>query len=237
MDLSAFRDASFDAVVAFEMIEHVSEHEQVLAEIARVLAPGGILVMSTPERRAYSDDRDFVNPHHARELTQDEFTTLLRSRFRGLALFAQRAVAGSRIEVLGGARGAGHSVRIERVEGDWRVAGPPSPLYLVAVAGNGELPALPGESSLFDYGLEVLAERQATVDELLQDAARAARGAGRRLRASAARGAGGGGRQGDRRVAAALERLRGSSTASWARTRRSGAPCAGVTTRIYDAMR
>jgi SAM-dependent methyltransferase len=165
VDLSAFRDASFDAVVAFEMIEHVSEHEQVLAEIGRVLAPGGILVMSTPERRAYSEDRDFVNPHHARELTQDEFTTLLRSRFRGLALFAQRAVAGSRIEVLGGARGDGHSVRIERVEGDWRVAGPPSPLYLVAVAGNGELPALPGESSLFDYGLEVLAERQATLDE------------------------------------------------------------------------
>ena len=51
-DLSAFRDGSFDAVVAFEMIEHVAEHEQVLAEIARVLAPGGILVMSTPERRA-----------------------------------------------------------------------------------------------------------------------------------------------------------------------------------------
>ncbi len=169
MDLSAFADAAFDAVVAFEMIEHVSEHEQVLAEIARVLAPGGILVMSTPERRAYSDDRDFVNPHHMRELTQDEFTTLLRSRFRGLALFAQRAVAGSRIEMLGGARGGGHNVRIERDEGDWHVAGAPSPLYLVAVAGNGELPALPGESSLFDYELEVVAERQATVEALLQE--------------------------------------------------------------------
>ena len=71
--------------------------------------------------------------------------------------------------MLGGARGGGHSVRIERVEDDWRVAGPPSPLYLVAVAGNGELPELPGESSLFDYGLEVLAERQATVETLLQE--------------------------------------------------------------------
>ena len=171
------------------MIEHVSEHEQVLAEIARVLAPGGILVMSTPERRAYSDDRDFVNPHHARELTQDEFTTLLRSRFRGLALFAQRAVAGSRIEVLGGARGAGHSVRIERVEDDWRVAGPPSPLYLVAVAAaTASCPSCPASRACSTTGSRSIAERQATLDEHVQDAARAARGAGRRAtRARSAR--------------------------------------------------
>src|SRR6185295_1513704 len=73
-DLSAFADDAFEAVVAFEMIEHVAEHEQVLAEIARVLAPGGLLVMSTPERRAYTDERDFHNPFHVRELTQAEFT-------------------------------------------------------------------------------------------------------------------------------------------------------------------
>ena len=69
-----------------------------LAEVARVLAPGGLLIMSTPERQAYSDERDFVNPFHERELTQDEFTALLRSRFATLSLFAQRAVTGSRIE-------------------------------------------------------------------------------------------------------------------------------------------
>ena len=188
MDLSAFRDGSFDAVVAFEMIEHVSEHEQVLAEIARVLAPGGILVMSTPERRAYSDDRDFVNPHHARELTQDEFTTLLRSRFRGLALFAQRAVAGSRIEVLGGARGAGHSVRIERVEGDWRVAGPPSPLYLVAVARQRR--AARAARRVEPVRLRARGARRAPGHgrRAARGGARAARGAGRRAtRARSAR--------------------------------------------------
>jgi O-antigen biosynthesis protein len=158
-DLSAFADGAFDAVVAFEMIEHVAEHERVLAEIARVLAPGGLLVMSTPERQAYSDDRGFVNPYHARELTQDEFAALLRTRFASLALFAQRAVTGSRIEALEPA--GGHlAVRIERAEGEWRVAGAPAPLYLVAIASDGALPDLPGESSLIDYGLEVLAERE-----------------------------------------------------------------------------
>jgi O-antigen biosynthesis protein len=159
-DLSAFGDGAFDAVVAFEMIEHVAEHDQVVAEIARVLAPGGLVVMSTPERRAYSDDRDFSNPYHARELTQEEFTALLGSRFGSVALFAQRAVAGSRLEALEPA--PGHlAVRIARTGEDWEVAAAPEPLYLVAVASDGPLPDLPGESTLIDYGLEVLAERDA----------------------------------------------------------------------------
>jgi SAM-dependent methyltransferase len=163
-DLSAFGDASFDVVVAFEVIEHVAEQEQVLAEIARVLAPGGLLVVSTPERQAYSDDRDFVNPYHERELTQAEFTALLGAHFSSVSLFAQRAVAGSRIESVGPA--TGHlSLRVERAGDEWRVAGAPDPLYLVAVATDGALPELPGESTLVDYGLEVLAERQATLDE------------------------------------------------------------------------
>jgi SAM-dependent methyltransferase len=169
-DLSAFDDGTFGAVVAFEMIEHVEEHERVLAEIARVLAPDGLLIMSTPERRAYSDERDFVNPYHARELTQDEFTALLGTRFSTLALFAQRAVTGSRIEVLTGPATDGHlALRLERAEGEWRLAAPPDALYLVALASNGELPAVARESSLFDHGLEVIAEHQATIEELLQE--------------------------------------------------------------------
>ena len=169
-DLSAFADDAFDAVVAFEMIEHVADHEAVLAEVARVLAPGGLLIMSTPERQAYSDDRDFVNPFHERELTQEEFGALLRSRFATVSLFAQRAVTGSRIEAVTAPPGGDHLVmRIERADGEWRPAGPPEPLYLVAVASDAELPELPGESTLLDYGLEVIAEHQATVETLLQE--------------------------------------------------------------------
>jgi O-antigen biosynthesis protein len=164
-DLSAFADDAFDAVVAFEMIEHVAEQEQVLAEIARVLAPGGLLVMSTPERRAYTEDREFHNPFHVRELTQAEFGDLLGRHFPAVALFAQRAIAGSRIDALDGAGWEHASLAIERSGDGWREAGVPEPLYLVAVASAGELPPLPGESTLVDYGLEVLAERQATLDE------------------------------------------------------------------------
>ena len=39
-----FDDGSFDAVVSFIMLHHVIDWEQALAEIARVLRPGGVLV-------------------------------------------------------------------------------------------------------------------------------------------------------------------------------------------------
>lgn len=169
-DLSAYEDGAFGAVVAFEVIEHIAEHERVLAEIARVLAPDGLVIMSTPERRAYSDERDFVNPYHVRELTQDEFVALLRRHFGEVALYSQRAIAGSRIEAFDGPAAQGHlSLPVERAGDEWRPAPPPAPFYLIAVASNAALPEAVGESTLLDYGLEVIAEHRATIDGLVQE--------------------------------------------------------------------
>ncbi len=41
-------DASVDAVLTFDVLEHVPRFEQALAECARVLAPGGALMLSVP---------------------------------------------------------------------------------------------------------------------------------------------------------------------------------------------
>jgi SAM-dependent methyltransferase len=53
-DLAAlpFADARFDAAVLQDVIEHVSDPARILGEIVRVLRPGGILYLSTPNRDA-----------------------------------------------------------------------------------------------------------------------------------------------------------------------------------------
>lgn len=43
-----FASGSFDSVACYEVLEHVLEPEAVLAEIARVLAPGGVSELSMP---------------------------------------------------------------------------------------------------------------------------------------------------------------------------------------------
>lgn len=45
-----FPDAHFDIVVSSEVIEHTPNPEQAIKEIFRVLKPGGVMVLSTPNR-------------------------------------------------------------------------------------------------------------------------------------------------------------------------------------------
>ena len=45
-----FADQSFDVVLSFQVIEHVPDVDRYLAEIGRVLRPGGIFVVATPDR-------------------------------------------------------------------------------------------------------------------------------------------------------------------------------------------
>lgn len=43
-----FADASFDRIVAAEVLEHLPEDEQAMAELARVLKPGGTMAVTVP---------------------------------------------------------------------------------------------------------------------------------------------------------------------------------------------
>lgn len=85
-----FADASFDAVVSFETIEHIEGQEKFLDEVARVLRPDGLFVLSSPNRLEYSDRRNFANPYHVRELYREELTALLAPRFPHTRWFGQR---------------------------------------------------------------------------------------------------------------------------------------------------
>lgn len=51
---AAYPDASFDVVVATEILEHVSDVRPLLDQIVRVLRPGGLLWATTPHARGVS---------------------------------------------------------------------------------------------------------------------------------------------------------------------------------------
>lgn len=71
-------DAAVDVVVNFQVIEHLWDQALFIAECARVLRPGGLLMVSTPNRITFSPGRDTpINPFHTRELNAAELTELL----------------------------------------------------------------------------------------------------------------------------------------------------------------
>jgi len=83
-------DASVDVAVSFETIEHIREQDEFLAELSRVLAPDGIVILSCPNKLEYSDKRGYANEFHVKELYRDELEALVAARFQHLAWYGQR---------------------------------------------------------------------------------------------------------------------------------------------------
>ena len=85
---------SFNLIVSFETIEHLLQPELFVAECARVLAPGGTAVISTPNRDVYRQNVP-NNPFHLKELSESEFSNMLGGRFSKTKIFSQcpRSVA------------------------------------------------------------------------------------------------------------------------------------------------
>src|SRR5450830_515618 len=75
-------DHSVDLIVSFETIEHHEQHEEMMSEFKRVLRPGGLLLISNPDRYYYSDVPNYKNPYHVKELYENEFKGLLASHFK-----------------------------------------------------------------------------------------------------------------------------------------------------------
>lgn len=84
-------DAAFDVVTSFETIEHLPESgiDDYLAELHRVLAPGGRAFISTPDRDSYSLGGATGNPFHLYEFTRDEFVARLARRFEVAGVYGQ----------------------------------------------------------------------------------------------------------------------------------------------------
>lgn len=84
------RDGSIDLVVALEVIEHLDRPERFLAEAARVLAPGGAAVLSTPNRTLTSPGWTLPpNRFHLHEYTAEELRSLVTPYFERVELLGQ----------------------------------------------------------------------------------------------------------------------------------------------------
>lgn len=91
------KDDSVDVVVSFETIEHIAEHEQMLSELKRVVKDDGLVVVSTPDKKIYTDESGVVNEFHVKELYKEEFFDLMKSQFNHVELCGQRFITISTI--------------------------------------------------------------------------------------------------------------------------------------------
>jgi SAM-dependent methyltransferase len=74
------RHRAVDFVAALQLIEHVWNHTEFVDECFRVLQPGGLAFLTTPNRLTFSPGLDVpVNPFHTKEFTAEEVASLLTS--------------------------------------------------------------------------------------------------------------------------------------------------------------
>lgn len=88
-------DSSIDVVTSFETIEHHNQHEEMMTEIRRVLKPDGSLIISSPNKLIYSDNCNYQNPYHIKELYYHEFKNLLSRHFKYVWIGGQRIASSS----------------------------------------------------------------------------------------------------------------------------------------------
>jgi SAM-dependent methyltransferase len=81
-----FPAGSFDAVLGVQSIEHVPDARIVLDEVVRVLRPGGVAVLVTPNRLTFGRSDEIVDPYHHVEYDAGELHALLHPFFAALEL-------------------------------------------------------------------------------------------------------------------------------------------------------
>jgi SAM-dependent methyltransferase len=163
-------DGSVDLVVSFETIEHLERDDQapMVAEFERVLAPDGVLVLSSPNRPEYSERRNYRNPFHRHELDRAELGELLSPRFPAQRWFRQRIWLGS---LLVGETAAERGEAWEGGAAGVTRGEPPEATYFVVVAarrGTSLPAALPGVSLFADREQSELSRHEARSREALR---------------------------------------------------------------------
>ena len=81
-----FDSGTFASVVCVQAIEHVPDPERVLAEVKRVLEPGGRALFVTPNRLTFGPAEEIIDPYHHVEYDARELEELCNSYFTTVAI-------------------------------------------------------------------------------------------------------------------------------------------------------
>lgn len=84
-----FSQAHFDGVISVEVIEHIEDAQAYLQEVARVLRPGGIFMLTTPNRLRSSPTPGSLWPEHVREYSPTELYRILSAVFGRVELWGE----------------------------------------------------------------------------------------------------------------------------------------------------
>lgn len=76
-----FGDDSFESVLSVHSVEHVPDPERVVAEVSRVLEPGGIAVFVTPNRLTFGRPDEIIDPFHFIEFDAGQLKELCSTGF------------------------------------------------------------------------------------------------------------------------------------------------------------
>lgn len=175
-DAIPFPDASFEIVVSFETLEHLSTQEEMLDEIKRVLIPNGVLIISTPERAAYAEADGGHNEYHVKELSGDEFSALVKSRFKNVDMYGQRLATVGWVQ--SESNNTYESLSTWSVANNGKIISEAPvldiPIFLVAICSDASLPIL-SPSIFVDKADDIYREERAVlrwasnVDSEIQD--------------------------------------------------------------------
>ena len=86
-------DQTFDTVCAFQFIEHIENVDNLLQDLKKLLAVGGVFVCSTPNRNDSSPGSETpFNKFHVREYLWDEFKATLCRHFSNVEIFGLKRI-------------------------------------------------------------------------------------------------------------------------------------------------
>ena len=139
----------FDVIVCFEALEHIEEHHKLMEEVKRLLKADGIFIVSTPNKYMYSDQPNYQNPFHLKELYLGEFKELLSMYFKNIRTYGQKVYPSSNIFPL-------------------HIESRPSK-DLVIAKGDKEFVFLPPEKKLARYFISVASDSRLKKADLIGD--------------------------------------------------------------------